>query len=51
MNPHRFIVNVEAAIIKGDQYLMITRSKQESHAGGTLSMVGGKVDPIEAGCR
>jgi len=48
MNPHLFIVNVEAAIIKGDRYLMITRSEQESHAGGTLSMVGGKVDPIQA---
>jgi 8-oxo-dGTP pyrophosphatase MutT (NUDIX family) len=39
-----FIVNVEATIFRDDQWLMITRSTKEEHAGGTLSLVGGKVD-------
>ncbi|MBD3919455.1 NUDIX domain-containing protein [Paenibacillus sp. PR3] len=44
-----FIVNVEAAILRGNQWLMITRSIKEEHAGGTLSLVGGKVDLSDMG--
>lgn len=44
----KFIVNVEAAIYKENKWLMIMRSKKETHAGGTLSMVGGKIDYEEA---
>ncbi|RXZ00702.1 NUDIX hydrolase [Fictibacillus sp. S7] len=40
-----FIVNVEAAVYKGDQWLIIERSIKEDHAGGLLAFVGGKVDP------
>jgi len=43
-----FIVNVEGAVCRGDKWLVITRSAKEEHAGGTLSLVGGKVD-IEGG--
>ena len=39
-----FIVNVEGAICKDDKWLVITRSTKEEHAGGTLSLVGGKVE-------
>ncbi|WP_436374811.1 NUDIX hydrolase [Cytobacillus sp. BC1816] len=39
-----FIVNVEGAIRKIDKWLIIERSKKEEHAGGLLSLVGGKVD-------
>jgi 8-oxo-dGTP diphosphatase len=39
-----FIVNVEGAIFKGDKWLLIERSKKESHAGGMITLVGGKVD-------
>ena len=39
-----YIVNVEAAIARGDQFLMIIRGEQESHAAGTLSFPGGKVE-------
>lgn len=39
-----FIVNVEGAIYKDDKWLIIERSKKEEHAGGLLSLVGGKVD-------
>lgn len=39
-----FIVNVEGAIRKNDKWLIIERSKKEEHAGGLLSLVGGKVE-------
>lgn len=39
-----FIVNVEGAIFKENKWLFIERSKKESHAGGMISLVGGKVD-------
>lgn len=39
-----FIVNVEGAICRDDKWLVITRSTKEEHAGGTLSLIGGKVD-------
>ncbi|UCZ52143.1 NUDIX domain-containing protein [Bacillus shivajii] len=39
-----FIVNVEAAIYDNGKWLIIERSKKEEHAGGLLSLVGGKVD-------
>jgi len=39
-----FIVNVEGAVYRDGQWLLITRSMKEEHAGGTLSLVGGKVD-------
>jgi 8-oxo-dGTP diphosphatase len=39
-----FMVNVEGAIRKDDRWLIIERSKKEEHAGGLLSLVGGKVD-------
>jgi 8-oxo-dGTP pyrophosphatase MutT (NUDIX family) len=39
-----FIVNVEGAIFHKEKWLVIKRSTKEEHAGGTLSLVGGKVD-------
>jgi len=39
-----FIVNVEGVIYRNDQWLIIERSKKEEHAGGLLSLVGGKVE-------
>jgi ADP-ribose pyrophosphatase YjhB (NUDIX family) len=40
----RYVVNVEAAIYRGDRWLLVRRSEQEVHAGGTLSLIGGKVE-------
>ncbi|WP_277585007.1 NUDIX hydrolase [Psychrobacillus antarcticus] len=39
-----FIVNVEGAIYKNDKWLLVRRSEKEEHAGGLLSLVGGKVE-------
>lgn len=44
MDTPKYIVNVEAAIFKDNKWLMILRSSKESHAAGTISMVGGKVE-------
>ena len=43
----RYIVNVEAAIVRDGRYLMIVRGEDEEHAPGTLALPGGKVE--EAG--
>jgi 8-oxo-dGTP diphosphatase len=39
-----FVVNVEAAVFKGDKWLIIQRSLKEEHAAGELSLVGGQVE-------
>jgi 8-oxo-dGTP diphosphatase len=39
-----FTVNVEGAIYKNEKWLLIRRSEKEEHAGGSLSLVGGKVE-------
>jgi NADH pyrophosphatase NudC (nudix superfamily) len=39
-----FVVNVEGAIHHNGKWLLILRSKKEEHAGGTLSLVGGKCE-------
>ncbi|GIP64603.1 hypothetical protein J32TS6_31580 [Virgibacillus pantothenticus] len=39
-----YIVNIEGAIRKNDKWLIIERSEMEEHAGGMLSLVGGKVE-------
>jgi 8-oxo-dGTP diphosphatase len=39
-----FIVNVEGAIYKDEKWLIIRRSEKEEHAGGAMSLVGGKVE-------
>lgn len=41
---YMFIVNVEGAIRKENKWVIIERSKKEEHAGGLLSLVGGKVE-------
>lgn len=43
-----YLVNVEAAIYKDDQWLIIKRSEKEAHAAGLLSLVGGKVEAKQA---
>ncbi|WP_127529479.1 NUDIX hydrolase [Paenibacillus kobensis] len=39
-----FVVNVEGAIRRNGQWLLIRRSEKEEHAGGTLSLVGGRCE-------
>ena len=37
-----FVVSVEGAIRHNEKWLIIRRSEKEEHAGGGLSLVGGK---------
>ncbi|WP_421385258.1 NUDIX hydrolase [Bacillus salacetis] len=39
-----FIVNVEGAIHRNGKWLLIFRNEKEEHAGGSLSLVGGKCE-------
>lgn len=39
-----FTVNVEGAIRRNAKWLLILRSEKEEHAGGSLSLVGGKCE-------
>ncbi|MFF3015473.1 NUDIX hydrolase [Streptomyces sp. NPDC057939] len=40
----RYSVNVDVALRRGDEWLLIVRGLKEEHAAGTLSLVGGTVD-------
>jgi 8-oxo-dGTP diphosphatase len=40
----RYIVNVEAAAVRGERYLMIVRGQNEKQDPGALAMPGGKVE-------
>jgi len=40
----RYIVNVEAAVLKEGRYLIVVRGEGESHAPGALALPGGKVE-------
>jgi 8-oxo-dGTP diphosphatase len=44
MPDHRYIVNVEGAVVKDGRYLMIIRGEGEEHAAGVLAFPGGKVE-------
>ncbi len=43
-----YVVNVEGAVVDARRYLMIVRGDQETHAAGTLSLPGGKLEYREA---
>jgi 8-oxo-dGTP diphosphatase len=40
----RYLVNVEAAIYRDGEYLLVERAADEAHASGQLALVGGKVE-------
>ncbi|MEU2134675.1 NUDIX domain-containing protein [Streptomyces sp. NPDC018352] len=40
----RYSVNVDVALRRGGEWLLIVRGLKEEHAAGTLSLVGGTVD-------
>jgi 8-oxo-dGTP pyrophosphatase MutT (NUDIX family) len=45
MGERLHIVNVEGAVYRDDRYLMVRRGSGEPHAPGTLSLVGGGIEP------
>jgi 8-oxo-dGTP diphosphatase len=46
---HQYVVNVEAAIYRDGEYLLIKRGNEEDHAAGQLALVGGTVEPTDTG--
>ena len=44
MDEYAYVVNVEAAVHRGDEYLLIERAAEEEHAAGSLAFPGGKVE-------
>lgn len=58
MDDYAYVVNVEAAVIRDGEYLVVERAAAEDHAAGMLAFPGGKVemapgdlDPIEETAR
>ena len=44
MDEYAYVVNVDAAVVRDDEYLVIERSAEEDHAAGTVAFPGGKVE-------
>jgi 8-oxo-dGTP diphosphatase len=45
MDEYAYVVNVDAAVVRGDEYVVVERSGGETHAAGELAFPGGKVEP------
>lgn len=39
-----YVINVDGAVVKDDEYLLIERGSDEEHASGLLTFPGGKVE-------
>lgn len=55
MEEYAYVVNVEGAVVRDGEYLLVERAAGEDHAAGSLAFPGGKVEappgsdaPIEA---
>ena len=44
VSEYGYVVNVDVAVHRGEEYLCIERGAAESHAGGALAFPGGKVE-------
>jgi 8-oxo-dGTP diphosphatase len=44
MDDYALVVNVDAAVVRGDEYLVVERSSDEEHAAGLLAFPGGKIE-------
>ena len=58
MDEYTYLVNVEGAVVRDGEYLLVERAADEEHAAGLLGFPGGKVEtvpgadgPIEATAR
>jgi len=45
VEPWKYIVNVEIAVVRSGRFLLVRRSADEEYAAGVLALPGGKVDP------
>jgi len=44
-----YVVNVDCAVRRGEEYLFVERAASEEHAGGQLAFPGGKLEDPPAG--
>ena len=49
MEAYWYVVNVEAAVYRDGRWLLIERGVRETHAAGTLSLIGGKIEDAGTG--
>lgn len=51
MEKPAYVVNVDVAVARGDEYLFVERAADESHAAGLLGFPGGTVEQSPGGDR
>ncbi len=49
MHEYAYVVNVEGAVVRDGEYLLVERGGEEVHASGTLAFPGGKVEQSPPG--
>ncbi|WP_246999598.1 NUDIX hydrolase [Halosolutus gelatinilyticus] len=49
MGSDEYVVNVQGAVVRDEEYLLIERAAEEDHAGGKLGFPGGKVEQEPGG--
>jgi len=49
MQDYAQVVNVEGAVVRDGEYLLVERATDAAHAGGLLAFPGGKVEPAPDG--
>ncbi|SDJ66994.1 8-oxo-dGTP diphosphatase [Halovenus aranensis] len=49
LQEYGYVVNVDAAVVRDGEYLLIERGAAESHAAGALAFPGGKVEQPPGG--
>jgi 8-oxo-dGTP diphosphatase len=49
MDEYAYVVNVEGAVVRDGEYLLIERAADEDHAAGSLAFPGGKVEQAPGG--
>jgi 8-oxo-dGTP diphosphatase len=49
MDEYAYVVNVEGAVVRDGEYLLIERAADEEHAAGILGFPGGKVEQPPGG--
>ena len=46
MDEYTYFVNVEGAVVRDGEYLLVERAAAEEHAAGLLGFPGGKVETV-----
>lgn len=44
MRDHAYVLNVDGAVVRDGEYLLVERAAEKGHAAGTLAFPGGRVE-------